>query len=690
MDEERVTRALEQAYLQAWESRIRANPVPRAAPANSAVELLAEARRLREAARLTEARAACERILQEKPDHLEAVSLLWDLAFDAGSPGAATDWLNRAIAADNRVAGFHYMLGCVLQAQQKADDAIASFRQALALDPAHVKAQNNLGCTLEATGDLAAAAQCYRDAIGLDPAMAHAYYNLGNACRQLGDAKQAIQHIERALAIEPAHADWRSNLGSLQYEQLQLDEAIDNLQKAIALDPRFDRAYSALGGALLLAGRVEEAIAAFGNVLELKPNRSDVESWLLESLHYASGENAPMIFDRHLAWAKRHARGLPRWTTHRGVGLDARRLLNVGYVSPDFTQHRVAGFIEPVLAAHDRGAFSVFCYSSGRQEDETTRRLRGLCDHWRDVSLASDIDAADRMRADGIDILVDLAGHTGGGRLPLFAWKPAPLQITWLGYPNTTGIPEMDYCLTDSVADPEGETERFHTEKLIRLPEGFLCYAPPRDAPEPGGVPQAAAGHVTFGCFNDLAKVTPSMVALWAAILEAQPGARLVLKADGLASERSRQALRERFASHRIAAGRVDLLPSGNSVAAHLAKYREIDIGLDVFPYNGTITTCEALWMGVPVVTLSGSARVSRAGASILRSAGLSEYVAGAPEQYVQIALKLAADIDGRRALRAGMRDRLRASPLLDAARFTRGLETAYRAAWEERLRAPA
>ncbi len=690
MDEERITRALEQAYLQAWENRIRANPVPRAAPGNSAAELMSEARRLREAARLTEARAACEKILQEKPDHLEAITLLWDLAFDAGSPGAATDWLNRAIAANSRVAAFHYMLGCVLQAQQKAGDAIASFRQALALDPAYVKAHNNLGCTLEANGDLAAAAQCYRDAIGLNPEMAHAHYNLGNACRQLGDAKQAIRHIERALAIEPAHADWRSNLGSLQYEQLQLDEAIANLRKATALDPRFDRAYSALGGALLLAGRAEEAIAALGTALELKPDRSDIESSLLLARHYASAENKPMIFDRHLAWAKRHARGLPRWTTHCGVRPDADRRLNVGYVSPDFMQHPVASFIEPVLAAHDRGAFNVFCYSSGRREDETTRRLRGLCDHWRDVSLASDIDAADRMRADGIDILVDLAGHTGGGRLPLFAWKPAPVQITWLGYPNTTAIAAMDYCLTDAVADPEGETERFHTEKLIRLPEGFLCYAPPSDAPDPGDVPQAAAGHVTFGCFDDLAKVTPSMVALWAGILEAQPGARLVVKAYGLASETARHTLRERFERHRIAAGRVDLLPLEDSFADHLAKYREIDIGLDVFPYNGTSTTCEALWMGVPVVTLSGSARVSRTGASILRSAGLPTCVAATPEEYVQIALQLAADFGARRALRAGMRERLRSSPLLNAARFTRGLEAAYRAAWEERLRAPA
>lgn len=690
MDEARITRALEQIYVQAWEGRVRSKPGSRTMRGNSAAELLADARRLRETARLTEARAACEKILQERPDQPEAVTLLWDLAFDAGSPGAATDCLNRAIAADNGVAGFHYMLGCVLQAQQKTDDAIASFRRALALDPAYAKAHNNLGCTLEAAGNLAAAAQCYREAIGLDPNMAHAHYNLGNACRQLGDAKQAIQHIERALATEPAHADWRSNLGSLQYEQLQLDEAISNLQKAIALDPDFDRAYSALGGALVFAGRVEEAGAAFGKALELKPDRADVESWALLSMHYGLGENAPMLFDKHLAWSRRHARGLPRATTHRGVGQDADRRLNIGYVSPDFMQHPVASFIEPVLAAHDRGEFRVFCYSSGGREDDTTRRLRGHCDHWRDISGVSDMDAADRIRADGIDILVDLTGHAGGGRLLLFAWKPAPVQITWLGYPNTTGIPEMDYRLTDAVADPKGETERFHTEKLIRLPDGFLCYGPPREAPEPGDVPQVAAGHVTFGCFNNLAKVTPAMVALWAGILEAQPGARLVLKAYGLASETARHALREQFARHRIAAGRVDLLPPEDSFAGHLAKYREIDIGLDVFPYNGTTTTCEALWMGVPVVTLAGTTHVSRTGASILGSAGLSACIARTPEQYVQIALQLAGDTDGRRALRAVMRERLRASPLLDAAQFTRRLESAYRAAWVERLRTPA
>jgi predicted O-linked N-acetylglucosamine transferase (SPINDLY family) len=682
MDEARITRALEQAYVQAWESRARSNPVPRTTRENPAAELLADARRLRETARLTEARAACEKILQERPDHLEAVTLLWDLAFDAGAPGAATDWLNRAIGADNRVAGFHYMLGCVLQAQQKIDDAIASFRQALAHDPAHAKAHNNLGCTLEAAGDLASAAQCYRDAIGLDPDMAHAHYNLGNACRQLGDAKQAIEQIERALAIEPAHADWRSNLGSLQHEQLQLDDAISNLQKAIALDPGLDRAYSALGGALLLAGRVEEANAAFGKALELKPERADVESWSLLSLHYGLGENAPMIFDKHLAWARRHARGVPRATTHRGVGQDAGRRLNIGYVSPDVTQHLVASFIEPVLAARDRGEFSVFCYSSGRREDETTRRLRGHCDHWRDISLVSDMDAADRIRADGIDILVDLAGHTGGGRLLLFAWKPAPAQVTWLGYPNTTGMDTMDYRLTDAVADPPGRTERYHAEKLIRLPHGFLCYAPPRESPEVAEPAKIQAGRLMFACFNNLAKITSPMIALWAELLRGLPGARLLLKNYGLSAESARHELRARFLKNGIGAERLDLLPADRSIAQHLAQYRQVDIALDVFPYNGRSTTCEALWMGVPVVTLAGTTHVSRVSASILTSVGLPELIANTPGEYMEIATRLAVDVEKRRALRGGMRARMRSSPLLDAQGFSRALEAAYREMW--------
>jgi predicted O-linked N-acetylglucosamine transferase (SPINDLY family) len=453
----------------------------------------------------------------------------------------------------------------------------------------------------------------------------------------------------------------------------------------VEIDPGYGRSYADLGGALLITGRVEEARAAFDKVLQLDPKRADVGSMSLLALHYRQGNEAPMLLERHRSWARQHASGLERATAHRSLARPTGRRLRLGYVSPDFMRCPVASFIEPVLAAHDRREFELVGYSSGGQEDEVTQRLRGLCDVWRDISQVQDRNAADRIRADGIDVLVDLAGHTAGGRLLLFARKPAPVQATWLGYPNTTGLDTMDYRLTDAVADPVGETDRFHTEKLVRLPAGFLCYAPSPESPEVAESPQLKTGYITFGCFNDLANVTPELVSLWSEILRAQPGARLVLKAHGLSAESACQDVRQRFQGQGIAPERFDLCKPEFSAAGRLAKYQEIDIGLDTYPYNGATTACEALWMGVPVVTLAGATHASRTGASIVSGIGLSELVATTPAQYVEITLRLAANAEKRRTLRAGLRAQMRASPLLDAPRFARGLETAYREMWEKR-----
>lgn len=392
-----------------------------------------------------------------------------------------------------------------------------------------------------------------------------------------------------------------------------------------------------------------------------------------------------MLLEKHCSWARQHARGLERATAHRSLSRPISGRLKVGYVSPDFMRSPVASFIEPVLAAHDRGEFELVCYSNSGQEDEVTGRLRGSCDVWRDISQIRDQEAADRIRVDGIDILVDLAGHTAGGRLLLFARKPAPVQVTWLGYPDTTGLDSMDYRLTDAIADPEGATERFHTEELVRLPGGFLCYSPAPESPEVADAPQLKSGHVTFGSFTELAKVTPDLVALWSEILRALPGARLTLEAAGLSADSACRDLRQQFGDRGIRPERVDLRPPEFSAVGPLARYHEIDIGLDTFPFNGVTTTCEALWMGVPVVTLAGTTHVARTGASIVSRVGLPELVATTPAQYVEIAQHLAADQEKRRALRAGLRARMRASPLLDAPRFARGLEAAYREMWKKR-----
>jgi predicted O-linked N-acetylglucosamine transferase (SPINDLY family) len=683
MDESGFTRGLENCLLQLWEGRDTPGTV---APANVAAApddgLLAQARLMREAGRFVEAHALCETVLQRDPGHLEALTLLWDVAHERGSPGAAADVLTRAIAADGSVAGTHYMLGCVFQAQDKFDDAIASFRQALALDPAQAKTHNNLGCMLEAAGNLREAAECYRGAIRVDSRMAQAHYNLGNVYRQLGDADKAVAHIRQALAVEPQHADWRCNLGSLHYARRHIDAAIADYRLAIQIDPGYSRAYAELGEALLRAGRVEGAHDAFAKASSAAPERSEIGSLLLRLQRYRQDVDAATLFQQHLSWAERHARGLARATAHVARPVAGRRL-NIGYVGAEFGGEMFARFVAPVLAAHDRDAFNIFCYSANGPADEAAERQRVRCEHWRDLSRSPDSEVADRMRADGIDILVDLTGHEEAGRPLLFARKAAPVQILWLGYSNTSGLDTMDYRVTDAIADPEGETEEFHTETLIRLPKGYLCFAPPAHCPDIGESPQVTSGRATFAVFGELALVTPRMVGLWAEILRRLPDARVVFKAEGLSAESARHDLQAQFREHGIGLDRLDLRPDGEPGGMQPEGYQDIDIVLGTYPANSITRTCEALWMGVPVVAFAGASPESRAGASIVRHANLAEMVASTPEEYVEKAVALARDSSRLRAMRSGMRQRLRSSELLDAQGFTRTLEQAYRDLWQ-------
>jgi predicted O-linked N-acetylglucosamine transferase (SPINDLY family) len=356
--------------------------------------------------------------------------------------------------------------------------------------------------------------------------------------------------------------------------------------------------------------------------------------------------------------------------------------LRVGYVSADFRQHSVAFFIEPVIEAHDRRGFEVICYSNVAWPDAVTMRMRKLADQWRDIARRCDEDVAEQIRRDGVDILVDLAGHTDGNRLLVFARKPAPVQVTYLGYPDTTGLRTMDYRLTDAYADPPGETEPYHSEELVRLARCFLCYRPATESPEVGELPALAAGTVTFGSFNSFAKVTEEVMGAWSRILLAVPESRLVLKAKGLGQAEARERAGEVFERHGIAPQRVEMTGQSESFVEHLRAYQCVDIALDTFPYNGTTTTCEALWMGVPVITLAGRSHVWRVGMSLLSNAGLPELIAATLDDYVAAAARLAGDVDGLRQMRRGLRQRLGASALTDAAGFTRRLEEAYRGIW--------
>jgi predicted O-linked N-acetylglucosamine transferase (SPINDLY family) len=447
-------------------------------------------------------------------------------------------------------------------------------------------------------------------------------------------------------------------------------------------NPHYAAAHSNLGSALTPLGQAEKAERSILEALRLDPHLAPARSNLAMTVNYIAERDPADVFAAQRAVEPSLLPKDSAHALHSNVP-DPARALRIGYVSADFRSHSVATFFEPVIAHHQASEFEVTCYYNYPRMDVTTRRLRGHAARWRDVFGIPEQALAQLIREDGIDLLVDLGGHTANNRLGTFALKPAPVQVTWLGYPNTTGLGAMDYRITDSVADPPGWTERFHTEQLVRLPGAFLCYAPPAASPDVTAPPVARNGHISFGCFNNLAKMTSVTIAMWGRIMNAVPGARLILKpVSAFADAQTRAEILQRFADHGLDPARIEPLRPESTIAAHLARYGDVDIALDVHPYNGTTTTCEALWMGVPVVTLAGKTHASRVGASLLHALALDELVATSADAYVDIAVRLASDTDRLAQLRAGLRGRMQSSPLMDAERFTRGLEQAYRTMW--------
>ena len=487
----------------------------------------------------------------------------------------------------------------------------------------------------------------------------------------------------RALALQPGVATTHISLGSVLLKQGQLSAAEAEIRSAIEFDPANAIAYNNLGNALKEQGKLDDAITAYRQALELDAGIPEIRSNLLLSLNNHPGYDAETVFREHRIWAEQYARDLPAPAQPGPNRPDPDRRLRIGYVSPDFRAHSVAYFAEALLEAHDRTAMHVVCYCNAIRRDDTTARLRGLADDWHDITGMGDEAVADRIRGDRIDILVDLAGHTANNRLMVFARKPAPVQVSYIGYCNTTGIPAMDYRITDALADPEGQ-DALYTEELVRLPRCFLCYTPPEAGPGVEPLPAARAGQVTFGSFNHLSKVTSEVIEVWSRILAAVPNARLLLKSKSPNDGTTRRRFVEMFVANGIAEDRVSVIGPIPSSAGHLSVYGTVDIALDPFPYNGTTTTCEALWMGVPVITLAGRAHAGRVGASLLAAVGLDELVAHTPKEYVALATGLAGDLDRLAALRAGLRPRMATSPLCDKADYARAVDISTRGAMRE------
>jgi len=590
--------------------------------------------------------------------------------------------LQKAIHLKPDYTEAHYNLGNVLKELGRFEEAAECFRKTLSLTQNSPEAHNNLGVVLREQGNLCEAAECLQKALRLRPDYAEAHNNLGNVLKDQNGLDEAAECFQKAIRLKEDFPEAHNNLGVVLQEQGKLSEAAKLLQKALRLNPDYAGAHSNLGIVLKEQGRIDEATECCQKALQLKPDLSFAHSNLLMGLHYYDQIYPVELFSRHKRWAVQHAAPFSTAVKPHLNDRSPQRCLRVGYVSPDFRMHSVAYFIEAVIASHDRGAFEILCYADVARPDSVTDRFKGLAGCWRDIVGMSDEQAADLIRSDRIDILIDLTGHTAKNRMPLFARKPAPVQVTYLGYPNTTGLATMDYRITDSWADPPDQTDHYYTEELVRLAHGFLCYKPPEETPEITKPPVLETGNITFASFNNRPKITPQVVRLWSKILTSVPNAKLVLKSKPLSDPQTRERLLEMFVQSGVSPDRIKFVGYIPSQFEHFKLYNSIDIGLDTFPYNGTTTTCEAMWMGVPVITPAGEIHVSRVGVSLLTTAGLPEHIAESSEDYVQKAVQLAGDLERLQALRANLRSMMASSPLMDAQGFTRSLEAAYRQMW--------
>ena len=482
------------------------------------------------------------------------------------------------------------------------------------------------------------------------------------------------------MVLKPNYADAHNNLGNALQRQGHLEEAIASFQRALTLNPDHAEAHNNMGNALKDQGRLDEAIANYQRALGLKPDYAIAGSNLAFAITYHPGYDAGMISEELQRWNRQYAEPLKQFIPPHTNDRSPERKLRIGYVSPDFREHSVGRFLLPLIEHHDRQNFELFAYAHVTRPDGRTEQFRQLMDIWRTTVGLSDAQVADQIREDQIDILIDLAMHTEGNRLLVFARKPAPVQATWLAYCGSTGLDTMDYRLSDPFLDlPDGD-DSFYSEERVRLPETFWCYQPTGMEPERNFPPVLEKGFVTFGCLNNFCKVTEPTLASWGRILLGVAQSRLVIHAP---EGSPRQRLLKAMEKSGIEAQRIEFVGK-LPMAEYFGLYHGIDIALDPFPYGGGTTTCDALWMGVPVVSLAGQTAVGRGGLSLLSNIGLPELVGHSEDEYVRIAVNLAGDLPRLAELRATLRQRMQASPLMDAPRFARNMEAAYRTMWRK------
>jgi predicted O-linked N-acetylglucosamine transferase (SPINDLY family) len=563
-------------------------------------------------------------------------------------------------------------------------EAEMAARKVVEREPANVLAMNVLGVIAHHVGRNDLAIQWLSHAIKVNPAVAMLYNNLGEAYRALNDGTSAIACYEAAIARDASYLQPRDNLGIVYACLGELEKAVEIWRQVLAIKPDFDTAANNLGNALLELGYSAEAAQWHRRALEIDTRYSWAGSNLLRDLNFTPDISGEHLLAESRQWWQRHGAELSNSIASHSNDPTPDRPLIVGFVSADLRMHSVTYFLEPIFQHHDRQLFKYIAYADLATEDEVSRRLKSQVEGWRSIRGIGDEPVADRVRTDQVDILIDLSGHTSGNRARVFARKPAPVQISYLGYPATTGIETIEYRITDALADPPGMTDGHYTEKLLRLPRTAWCYRPPPDAPDVAELPARVHGYVTFGSFNNWPKVNDRVIDVWAKILRQVHNARLMLKTNGLREMALQRRVREMFTARGVDPGRLTLVSKDAELKDHLRKYGEVDIALDPFPYNGTTTTCEAMWMGVPVITLEGRMHLSRVGVSLLSNVGLRELIAGDEDDYVARAVALAGDLDRLASLRRGLRERMEHSPLRDEKQMANDFNAAIQVAWRE------
>jgi len=648
-----------------------------------ATRMLEEGMAFEKQGKVGEALKHYEAVIRLTPEMARAHFNRGNILLDRGDAASALDAYEKATEFNPDSAAAHYNMGNAHISLGNSEAGIAAYRQAIALKPDFVDAHYQLGIVFYDLGRFESAINSFRQAIAVNSSLAAIHNNLGNAFKELERFDDAIASYNCALKIEPQLSPTHNNLGLVYREAMRFSESIESYNRAISIAPDLTDAYTNLGNVLKDLGRMDESLMTLEQALQIDPDCATAHNHLLFIHNYVADQPAELLLADARRFGETAARLARPYIDWPNLPAPERRL-RVGFVSGDLCSHPVGYFLEDVLnklAVQAHTKLELFAYPTRIREDATIKRLRACFESWYSAVGLSDEALAQRIRDDGIDILIDLSGHTAHNRLPVFAWKPAPVQVSWLGYFATTGVAAMDYFIADPWTLPPDQ-EAYFTEQIWRLPETRLCFTPPDAEVAVGPLPALANGYVTFGCFNNLSKMNDAVVALWAQVLYAVPGSRLFLKYQQLGEASVRQSTCERFAVHGIDAGRLifeDYVPRAN----YLAAYQRVDIALDPFPFPGGTTTVEALWMGVPVLTLTGERFLSRQGIGLLMNAGLPEWVATDPRDYVARAVAHASDLQGLALLRSGLRQQVLDSPLFDASRFAQHFEAALRGMWQ-------